>query len=470
MNNELFLKIEREFSVSMLCIEDVSYWPVLKNIIYFRDRKVSSNIVKSIINSPNIVFSKVIEKIKRKLGFNRTIAGNLNYQSIDILFSGTISHRENINKKSFNRYFDPIMNEIEATIKTGLYEYDFEYDSIDYYKRNRLNFISQLYGQVTNRIITFTKIDEDFIGHVANVFNIPAIKLKQEIENALVAIKSWEQVWNNILEKTSPKVVMVLCYYSLPMYGLMLAANKKRIKTIDMQHGGQGENHPAYTFHNFPTQGFNVLPYSFWVWDLYSKKHLESVFLNTKTIILGGNPWLKFQLDTNKTLLSNNRKKIICTLTLGKDIIFPNYLQQAIKESSLEYEWYLRFHPRTSASDKKHIQSLVSSKEYKGKVNIGLANEISLPILLTNAYAHVSHSSGSLSEAFLLGLKRNIITSKIGLENFNELVKNQDAYYFDETKGINLLSFINSIKFQNGNSVEFLNSKDIITKLINEAD
>jgi len=189
------------------------------------------------------------------------------------------------------------------------------------------------------------------------------------------------------------------------------------------------------------------LPFCFWLWDDNSKNNIEKwISYSSHLVIEGGNPWIDYLKLQKNSSADTPKKKIICTLTIGLKSILPDYLLNSILNSSDEFIWYLRFHPRTKLKDKNELYMLVDKYKISRKIDLANANTLQLPELLMDAWAHVSHSSGSLIEAALLGVKNNIITSEIGVRNHHDLIDSKKALYYNpDIETDTLINFIKRI-------------------------
>jgi len=134
------------------------------------------------------------------------------------------------------------------------------------YKRHRVLDIYKYYPKYHNKRIkklTKTKKLSEQLKIVCDFFQINEDIITKELLNKLESILSWKDIWLNVLINLKPKISFGICYYNEPMYGLIMASREKNIPFVDMQHGGQGDFHPAYFFSKFPKSGNNSLPFCF---------------------------------------------------------------------------------------------------------------------------------------------------------------------------------------------------------------
>ena len=101
--------------------------------------------------------------------------------------------------------------------------------------------------------------------------------------------------------KKKIKHIFVTSFYFPDMLALIYAANKKGIKTIELQHGKQGEYQAMYNWSEIKSSSINFLPSNFWCWGIESANTINKSFPDNQ--IAKCCPWLKFvklYLDKNK--------------------------------------------------------------------------------------------------------------------------------------------------------------------------
>ena len=83
--------------------------------------------------------------------------------------------------------------------------------------------------------------------------------------------------------------------------GLLLAAKRNGIRTIDIQHGVQSENDFLFSsWTNIPTNGYELLPDIFWCWSNVEKENIDKWTVNSDNLysaFTGGNPVLEINYE-----------------------------------------------------------------------------------------------------------------------------------------------------------------------------
>jgi hypothetical protein len=441
--------IENNIDVYSLKYKFIDIWPILKTSLFFFNHKNSDTKIE------RVFYIKFLKKIWKLLYLDFLYSFILrvkllnSLKRVDYLFAGYYAHRTFYDQKSMNKFFDPIMDflENEMAAKTIAFEHDFSPIQKQYYKKERVLNVSRLipYYRIKANNGGF---ESDILYNVIDVYskktNADKDSLKEKINFDLNEIFFWKNLWSDILDRTNPKVVFMLCYYNPKLFGLTLAANEKNICTIDMQHGGQGKYQPCYSFSNY--KKMNSLPNVFWVWDSTTKLSLENIFKkNEQKIVIGGNPWIDFLNKNNDDSLPEKRKIILHSLQPGLDIILAKPIIESIKSTDKHYVWYLRLHPRMTKRELNIVKELVVANNLQHMVEIDLATSLPLPLILRNTFALVSYYSGVLIEAHLCGVQINIVIDLLGAQTYSEYLEggkmeyldlNLDYNYYNEIKRI----------------------------------
>lgn len=391
-DKQTFIKeIEKEYDIENLTQLGIDYWPVLK-LLYFRSNHYIKNNRKLNIISRLISGFKIF--IIQNLPYN-DYSRILNCDQVDILFCGANTYRVEFDNHLINKFFYPVIENLPLNVITLQVDYTKRYKKENYYCMTNLFFLNRLpyYLKKSIKNIDFSEKEISLFDKLSLELSIDTQQLKNRLTLFLSEILSWSIFYESILLRIKPKYICILCYYSIPMYGLLLAANKLGIKTMDLQHGGQGEFHFAYYFYKTPRKPFNTLPTNFGSWDENSYNSIKKWTKDSyHSPIIVGHPWIDFlnKKYSSNRLLNFVEDFILFTLTIGKDDMLPEYIINAMKKSTKI--WFLRFHPRTKSSDinwvKERLKTLnISNIEFKK------ANSIPLPLLLSKCWAHVSQAS-----------------------------------------------------------------------------
>lgn len=470
---------EKKYDVNEWKMNGVQIWPILRIYFFFH----SLNLENSKSSFTSLDLAKVaLQKTGISYLFGLYTKLTLKLPKVKILFAGFESHRSNYLDVSYNKYFDPMMDELEEkySMRSILLEYlPKKLVPQKKYRNDRVLNIYNLYYYFQNkyRNIEFYQFVgfELFLNEIKNRFDIDKKTFLAQYKNFCRNVFIWDNLWNYVLRTTEPSQVYILNYYHPSALGLILSSKRLKILSIDMQHGGQGSAHVAYSFTDIPQYGYELLPDYFWNWDRNSKLNIEAITSNsTHKSILGGNPWIEFLLDKNfNNNFDSSKDIILVTHQTGQSPILDNFLLECVKRTSHKYQWFLRLHPRTTIAEKKSILEILKKYQILEKVEIDKATHLPLPILLNYCQIHLTYYSGSAIEAYLQNVPVNIIIGQLGRKFHKELLDNNNALWFDPDGTVKLDEFIEdqSMGILKQSSEDNVSYKSNIKLLLeNEAD
>jgi hypothetical protein len=234
--------------------------------------------------------------------------------------------------------------------------------------------------------------------------------------------------------------VAVVCYYDVAGYAYLLAAARIGIPSIDIQHGVTGQYHLAYSKWPSRQDGWNLLPRWFWTWtedDAMLVRQWANLMKPNHLAVCGGHPFLhawrngaiqlggKDQKKLDSLLdASSGRKRVIVTLQpylCNFEGLGP--LLQTWRQYK-EIHWWLRLHP-VAYNDGVALRQLLKENGVQ-YFDIDITTTLPLPILLSHADVHATHSSSTVIEAATLGIG-SIVWSKYGAELFDDILQRGSA-------------------------------------------
>ena len=400
--------LERRFPVDRWKLGNTPIWPTLRVQLYFalRDSSLNdSNINKRTEQAPRAAPSKQL------------------CSRVDALFYSRSHFRENFNGTFWDRHCDLLRKNLEQRgITTALLEsassrphrYPVELEE-SFFEDPKISF-----SKTTMRFYKMKlSIGASLAGYEDFRTELKTLPIRQKTlsqfkEKALISRFAQLQILSkkaaNSLRKTKPKIVFITCYYSLPSLAIVWACRRLKIPIVDIQHGMQ--HHAAYQDWTVKTLGDrSFCPTHFWVWGESDKEKLDkwiTTTSNTKSLI-GGYPWASFVRSHNQTnryveklqQLKANRKIGLISLPTYKAEI-PDYLIDAIKQSSNQVLWLIRTHPRMP-----EMQEICIQKFQLASINeetLTLASETPLISLLDNCDLHLTWESTVIHEAHLSGV------------------------------------------------------------------
>lgn len=433
--------IEERYDVTQWKLGDLHYWPVLKNVIFFSwhqqflhqlsiQKKAKPGSRSKILNKERLL-KQIISFYSFKF-FGPS-------KKIDFLFAGTDAHRVVFKQTFLNRYFDPLINDFKVNACFVEYGKIVSNTSVSYphypnflhlkqFKVLKASSISDINNQI-NRNHDLKKAIE----YLSKVIDVKSQTTIRKLANRIDAIRGNAKIFEAIFKKYQPKIAFGLYYYGDEIYGMNLAAHRLKIPTVDMQHGGVGIMHPSYTgFKRIPENGYSILPNFFWCWDAITAEAVSTKnnFSAKHRVVNGGNPWYIYALnkgDGTAYQITETKPVILYTLQYS---VLDTYIVEAIRATKEDFVWYIRMHPRMM--HEKHLIESTIKNERLTNINIDDASRFPLPLLMVQSQLHISKFSGSINEAYELGLP-NIVIGEIGYQQFKPLIETGELGYFSTT-------------------------------------
>lgn len=422
--------IQEKYPTDKLEIEGVYYWPIVKIRLFFTAYKTKVGSGQSLkcasrTKEKEGKIGKVLKLLRR--AWQYLYLHYLPKKKIKYLTSGAWSHRIEHKGKWVNRYFVNLRGErvhIEYT-DFDSFNIDLKEDS---YELNELGAFYQRFFSKSNKLKVELEENKVLL-EIVNEFNFElGMNISVDIFNRqLEEVIHWSDFWTKMLNKTKPEEVRMLCYYTNSMYGLCVAGNRLSIPVVDMQHGGQGALHVGYNgFGALPKGGYNSVPSHFSVWDTPSKVDLDNAgIVNSEKIIVEGNPWIEFHRQ--ELIKANNVSQEVDILyTLQTTVAVPEFMYQVIEETSNQYKWVLKTHPRMTKKEleiiNNRLQRLIEEKKVVIDEGSGLLE------LLIASKVHTSGFSGSIQEAYQLQVP-SIITDPIGYDTYKRQMETEPDYH-----------------------------------------
>lgn len=456
-------KVELEFDVEKLKIEDLHLWPILR-----------WSIAKDFLDSQNYISenSDKNSSISKKHYFKRLINGAIGYfklklglvENVDYVFVGASVYNVDFNNEKVNRFFHPI-NEIlkKKNEKFLNASYSFLNENTDEdFKVLTLKeiffFCNTVLTPFSSTVIkpnhTLNRIYESYKDEFGVQYNPK--RFHSRVDKTL----KWAKIFEQLIKTIGAKWYFGLCYYDPAIFGLNLACYRKNVISVDLQHGSQGQLHPAYSgFQKIPKNGYSSLPKIFWCWDTLSVNQLNDIFKETEKhfAFKGGHPWIWF-LDNQKKIIRVRNSKNVLLYTMQPLLpLLTKVILDAISNTPDNFVWWIRFHPRMGKEDILEVKMKLKIYQEKGLIDYQLPNDLDLPSAIRSANLHITKSSGCFLEANLLGVP-NLIIDKAGLIYYKSLIDNTNN--FTKTEG-NLWPLIHEILLidQKQSQIEDLNVK-----------
>ncbi|MEI7967443.1 MAG: hypothetical protein WCJ69_00530 [Betaproteobacteria bacterium] len=245
----------------------------------------------------------------------------------------------------------------------------------------------------------------------------------------LLAVSNY---YSRFLRRAQPRLAFVVGYYSLEGMAFVLACKRVEVRVFDLQHGVQGNMHPAYaawpTTHN--NEVHTLLPDGFWVWSDWEAATIRGWAQGrAHQAVVGGNPWMDLWSPDSEwpgVAEARQRVAVLKAQALGRPILLVTLqyglqaqeqlepLAKLMRHSKDKFMWWVRLHPAMLDRYEEVVSRLA---ETGAPHDITLSTDLPLQALLPMADLHLTHSSTTVIEAEQFGL-RSVLTSAYGAELF----------------------------------------------------
>lgn len=197
------------------------------------------------------------------------------------------------------------------------------------------------------------EIEERIIKPIEDYFHISIeMHVKRDwtqcINNIVKRKETLERYYNYMLEKISPKVILIVVGYESFMMTLCEVAKRKRIPVIELQHGTMGREHIAYNFYG--KMKLETFPDYIFTFGKYDKNTARFPIPRNKVFPIGY-PELEYHVKKyGKNEIKNGKKKCILFISQGIEEI-ARYASKLSQELDVElYRIIFKLHPGEYAS------------------------------------------------------------------------------------------------------------------------
>lgn len=232
------------------------------------------------------------------------------------------------------------------------------------------------------------------------------------------------------MRRERPRAVFVVSYYDVAGYAYLLAAAREGIDSVDLQHGVAGRYNMAYADWPVREGGWRLLPRWFWTWTEADARVVRGWAGCADTaahrVVCGGHPFLQAWDDgifvpevamvtALQRLLDSAGTRLRVLVTLQPHLVNPTDLAPLVDvwRRRPDVTWWLRLHPM-APQDRAPLEELLREQGVR-HANVDDASALPLPLLLSHAGVHATHSSSTFIEARALGLP-TIVWSRYGAE------------------------------------------------------
>lgn len=432
---EKIVTIEEQLDVNAIRHRDIHLWPLIRIEIwrYLLRQDLGVGLEALHLAVPTHPIKRLRQALKdwQKLA----LTPKIHFNPVDIVFySMPIYYTDRFEQGFYHRQLDPLIEHVHDngwhTIKLELHQPETNRTQPRVYPTTFLDLKPYLARQRLLHNIGFSyKLAPEQLAMLNQSLNeiLGDSPFTEDILSKLIqTLEIYIHLFTDVLIQLKPHAVFLTTYYHLPCMGLICAARRLGIPTVDVQHGKQGKYHAAYNhWLAIPEDGYLLLPDYFWVWGEESQKNIligREANPHVHVPLIGGNLWLSRwisgQIDYQPPQASQDfyqrlkraSKCILISLQPPHPYI-PDIILKAIQQSDPSWLWLIRLHPR-SIQDKPAILAQLAHYGLSERVECDLATQEPLYAILRHTHHHITRFSTVCYEALYF----NIPTTLIGTE------------------------------------------------------
>lgn len=414
---------EREFPVDDWQAGGIEVWPLIRLDLAFKVLATGENRPRPPA-VPRPVWREVVGMARYAAAGLRDRRSNLHgLPKADACFLGTPTNRQPLNGRWYDRYIDPLADVLAEHALSSVHLERARDGAAYRVPRHRPSFLLQsavFRARVRSRLrrkqVKPTSLDgyAVFRRRVTEQFPGVAVPDTSWIAARIGTIGGLADYFDGLLKQVAPRVVFCTCYYSSTRIGfaLCLAASRRGIPSVDIQHGVT-RRHPAYDgWTRFPAGGYALLPNVFWCWTVRDADPVagwpERARAHHRAIV-GGHPWMAMWQSGGETrtalldevgAIKGRSFNVLVALTWSSGL--SEGIKAALRTSPADWTWWIRLHP-TMDKDRQRIRRWCAT-EAAGRVHVGIPTDLPLPVLLRHADVLLAHNSTVIQEAVAMGL------------------------------------------------------------------
>jgi len=450
---EFITKVEQEFPVNDLTCDDVIVWPIIR-LWLLNDHS------KATIPHKLSRFGCIVHACR---SFKRYITGRPKFNALlnklkehNVSFSFSICNGkfQLVNGAHFSKFTDSIRE---------LGHFDHLYEIGEGYEHSGVIPHSEpvLFDNTISYVMFWQHLKQVFTGseeriYVANLESFLVYLKGNDYESRtqlhvliywLRHFKRYKKVFRCFLRQTHPVQVYLSCYYHIRGFALTSVCRELGIKTVEVQHGQQGDVHPMYSNWSVPPKhGYDLLPQYFWMWGDKSVERIDKWARKSDyhRALLGGNPWLTYNCFTETShnmvgsfygmLNAFEGRRVLVSLQPCSSLedTLTDFIIEAMNISQNIF-WCIRLHPGMMAQKKQIIDRLAGIDI--GKYNINDSTSIQLYTLLKMVDVNITGWSSIAYEALCFDVP-TIITHENGCIAMKEYIKKGIFCYANDSSSI----------------------------------
>lgn len=257
------------------------------------------------------------------------------------------------------------------------------------------------------------------------------------------AVELVARYFEGLFARVAPRIAFCTVYYSVVGSAFCLAARRRGVPVVDMQHGVSVGN-PAYQgWSRFPAGGFRSLPAWFWTWSEADAEPVGAwpdAARPAHRVVVGGQPQIALWRSGHPLasalrarLPPRGEGEITILVTLSWSSGFSDRIRELVRRAPATWRWWIRLHPLMERA-RPGIEAWCSDQA-PGRARADAVTDLPLPLLLEEVDVHLTHNSTVVQEAARLGRPSVVIDSR-SLDVYVDELRSGWAVYADAPEAI----------------------------------
>lgn len=426
---EEFFKIEKNLGLFHQTIDNVYFWEYIRYPILNRIFGKLGIFEQGYINiDPNRNYKK--KKFNRQIK-NIYLKNPFLSPRCDILFWGVARRNKMHDGLWWDIYCDLIIKYLSKDKSCLLLEMPYQNQHFTPSATPVIRCIDLI--QVAGAILKKVKIVRVYLSagdysllkriekEIQKSFNVTISDLSEIVKNLLVDRKSMLPMYQWLLNKIRPKLVVVVNSYVCKVF--IEACKWMAIPVAELQHGNISKYHLAYSFPDASTK-VNAFPDYFLSFGDFWNGIVEFPIMKEKILSVGFPHFEREALKYSKTE-KKNQIVLLSQGTIGKEM--SKFAVELNNRNDFSLDIVYKLHPDEFACWKKEYPWLVNN-------SIQVIDDNSIPLyqVLAESIAQVGVYSTAVYEGLGFGLKTFLLDFP-GVENMNEIITNGSAIVISTT-------------------------------------
>ena len=436
--NKIYV-VEQKYKTENIKIGNLQIWPILKPQIFrkgINNKEVDLNARKklTILKTAFFGFKNLLRKDYKYVLFTDTLEKRLiNGVYVDKIAQGIL---DELGKDNFLIIEKPVHGRHYTINKC---------QSNQIVSLNFFYVLAEFLYLIKMKKVNLKIEGEDILKNILKDLNVDI-----DYRYILKVFLSLVKIFENLFKRIRPKYIFITCYYSLSHQAAIYAAKRKKIKTIELQHGIINEKHIAYNF--FKDFKDSVLPEHLFVFGDFFKKFFDNgnFFIKNENVYSVGSYYIEKikQEKLEDNIISKIKKSYKRIIVISsQETIEPILLNFIIKIAQQDKRNFYIFRPR-------NIHKNLKIKDFEN-FYLSLGEDEDIYKLLKVADIHATVYSTTCIESLCFGVPNIMINiNNLSKLHFGKILNNENHTRYVSTVE-EFINLVNKWNFNKESIIKF---------------